>query len=309
MRQYVLNYYKDFKCTASKCRHTCCAGWRITIDHETLGRYSSLESPYRDALMNGIDLKRSVFRTDRSGRCAFLTEEGLCDIITSLGEDSLCQVCRDHPRFRSYYDDRVEMGLGFTCEEAARLILTYPDPIIPILTTDDGEETEPDFVQRTVLDFRHKALELIRDRSIPIDVRIARLLTLSDADIPTHEHRHITRAFLRMERLDKSWSQRLRATRHTPLLTHTDGSLSVPCEQFLVNSIYRHLDGTLDPTTARAHTVATVISWWLVNTLSHHGTPDISTLIDTVRAYSSEIEYSDANLTRLYSLATRYVNV
>ena len=30
------NYYMNFKCIADKCRHTCCAGWEIEIDDETL---------------------------------------------------------------------------------------------------------------------------------------------------------------------------------------------------------------------------------------------------------------------------------
>jgi lysine-N-methylase len=48
----------------------------------------------------------------------------LCDIIRTLGEDALCDICADHPRFRTYRDDSVHIGLGMCCEEACRLILS-----------------------------------------------------------------------------------------------------------------------------------------------------------------------------------------
>ena len=36
MKEYVLNYYPEFKCVASKCKHTCCSGWEMCIDKESL---------------------------------------------------------------------------------------------------------------------------------------------------------------------------------------------------------------------------------------------------------------------------------
>ena len=37
-RTYVDNY-QDFQCIADRCPKTCCAGWQIEIDEETLERY------------------------------------------------------------------------------------------------------------------------------------------------------------------------------------------------------------------------------------------------------------------------------
>ena len=39
MIMLVPNYYKDFLCIADKCRHSCCIGWEIDIDEETLEFY------------------------------------------------------------------------------------------------------------------------------------------------------------------------------------------------------------------------------------------------------------------------------
>ena len=33
------DYYEDFECIADKCEDTCCAGWQIVIDRETLKKY------------------------------------------------------------------------------------------------------------------------------------------------------------------------------------------------------------------------------------------------------------------------------
>ena len=129
MKEYILSYYPDFKCIAGECKHTCCAGWEMNIDEKSLSRYMGNETAFSYTLKKGINLKKSQFKTDKSGKCAFLNKDGLCEIILNLGEESLCQVCRDHPRFRSFLTDRIEMGLGFSCEEATRLILSYKEKI------------------------------------------------------------------------------------------------------------------------------------------------------------------------------------
>ena len=43
MKTVVPHYYKNFKCIADKCRHSCCVGWEIDIDDDTLEKYRNLE--------------------------------------------------------------------------------------------------------------------------------------------------------------------------------------------------------------------------------------------------------------------------
>ena len=107
MKEYVLNYYPKFKCIAGKCKHTCCAGWEMCIDKESLDAYKNEASGFATTLANGINFKKSKFKSDKFGRCAFLDADGLCEIISNLGEKALCQVCRDHPRFRSFFGDFI----------------------------------------------------------------------------------------------------------------------------------------------------------------------------------------------------------
>lgn len=41
MKEFYLNYYPNFKCIASDCKHTCCAGWVMNIDEKTLENYKN----------------------------------------------------------------------------------------------------------------------------------------------------------------------------------------------------------------------------------------------------------------------------
>ena len=80
--QYTFpNYYKEFSCIAGACPDTCCAGWQIVIDDQTLKKYQHFKGPFRNRLHNDIDWKQHVFR-QYNRRCAFLNEENLCDIYT-----------------------------------------------------------------------------------------------------------------------------------------------------------------------------------------------------------------------------------
>ena len=54
----------------------------------------------------------ACFRMAEGERCPFLNGDGLCDLILAEGPDILCQICTDHPRFRNFYADREEIGLG-----------------------------------------------------------------------------------------------------------------------------------------------------------------------------------------------------
>ena len=41
MKLYAPTYYKNFKCIADACEHSCCIGWEIDIDPEALEKYEN----------------------------------------------------------------------------------------------------------------------------------------------------------------------------------------------------------------------------------------------------------------------------
>ena len=142
MNLYVPEYYPEFRCIASRCGHTCCAGWEIDIDGESLARYERLPGDFGERLRRSLSREGTPHFTLGPGeRCPLLNGDNLCDLILHEGEDALCQICRDHPRFRNYFSGRVEMGLGLVCEEAGRLILSWPRPLRLIRLEGDGAES------------------------------------------------------------------------------------------------------------------------------------------------------------------------
>lgn len=125
----VPHYYDDFKCTADKCSDNCCVGWEIDIDEQTDAFYKTVggslgERLRQDIIRDGVPHFRLM-----GNRCAFLNERNLCDIIATLGDEKLCHICREHPRYYNRYENLIEGGVGLSCEAAARLILTDPSPL------------------------------------------------------------------------------------------------------------------------------------------------------------------------------------
>ena len=127
MKLFAPTYYKNFKCIADKCEHSCCIGWEIDIDEHTLEKYRHLKDGHGSAILESISQEETPhFCLCEGDRCPHLDERGLCKIILGVGEDYLCDICREHPRFYNF-TSVAEVGLGMSCPEAARLILSYPD--------------------------------------------------------------------------------------------------------------------------------------------------------------------------------------
>ena len=118
-------YAKDFKCTADGCKHSCCIGWQICIDGATLEKYKRDSDRLGEEILGSIEEREdgACFKLS-GGRCQNLDERGLCKIIKRVGEGYLCDICRLHPRFFSTFGSVTYGGIGLSCEEAARLILS-----------------------------------------------------------------------------------------------------------------------------------------------------------------------------------------
>ena len=125
MAAYYPTFYDRFKCRAADCRHSCCRGWEIDIDEETAKKYLGFPPSLGERLAQAIvsDGDTYSFRLTEDGRCPFLNGAGLCDIITEFGEDALCDICREHPRFYEFIGENELRGLGLSCEAATALLL------------------------------------------------------------------------------------------------------------------------------------------------------------------------------------------
>ena len=177
------DYYKEFTCIASECPDTCCSGWQIVIDDEYLKKYKSGTSFPDIDMRKYVDFKEGVFKQSPDRRCAFLREDNLCKLCYEYGEVSLCRTCHMYPRHIEEFENVREETLSVSCPEVAKILLTRETPVKFITEEDDTEEEYDDFdimMYSTLCDARDVMLDVLQNRSIPIDVRAAMVLGLSN---------------------------------------------------------------------------------------------------------------------------------
>ena len=187
MRYTKPHFYDTFECLADRCPDTCCAGWQIVIDEDSLDKYEQVEGPFGNRLANSIDWEEGTFlQYERERRCAFLNEQNFCDIYTELAPDALCDTCRMYPRHIEMYDGLREESLSLSCPEAARIMLTCQEPT-QILSweteeeEDSFDEDEMDFLLFTRLeDAREVMFQILRERRLDIRQRMTMVEMLAE---------------------------------------------------------------------------------------------------------------------------------
>lgn len=175
------DYYKKFSCIADKCPDTCCGKWQIVIDDDSLEKYQEYEGGYRAELRRRVNWKEGVFRHGRSGKCAFLRDDMLCDMYIHMGKDSLCTTCREYPRHTEEFENVREISLSLSCPEVARILMNITDKVTFVTEEDDEDEVFDDFdyfLYSNLEDIREEILLVIQDRSVDIRSRIERVLQI-----------------------------------------------------------------------------------------------------------------------------------
>ncbi len=301
MRRYTPDYYNDFHCIAGSCQHSCCIGWEIDVDPDKLCFYKSVPGPLGDRLRTNISRENPPhFILGEGERCPFLNSENLCDIILTLGEEHICEICSEHPRFHNYLSDRIESGLGLCCEEAGRLILskTTPARLIP---------DEPDTESEGLIALRNNAMDLLQNRSQPLSARLDNMLALCDAVVPERTMEDWCSFLLSLERLDEAWSDMLMLLQAEWAHADLSGfdahmySRQTEYEQFVVYLLYRHLSQAISPVDLSARAAFVVWGYSLLHALgavlwTKNGHFTFEDQVELARLFSSELEYSEENM-------------
>lgn len=189
MRYVKPEYYDDFVCAASRCPQTCCAGWQIVIDEESMARYEAVIRQNRDnfsgRLEASIDWQEGVF-FQKNKRCAFLNETNLCDLYARLGAKALCNTCRDYPRHIEEFEGLRELSLSLSCPVAAERILSEKKfPVFVEYETQEPEELEEEFEDFDLLlftqleDARKVAFTILQAPHLTFRQQISYLLSLA----------------------------------------------------------------------------------------------------------------------------------
>lgn len=175
------DYYKKFSCIADKCPDTCCGKWQIVIDDDSLERYQEYDGDYRPELHRKVNWEEGVFRHGRSGKCAFLRDDMLCDMYIHMGKESLCTTCREYPRHTEEFENVREVSLSLSCPEVARILMNITDKVTFVTEEDDEDEVFDDFdyfLYSNLEDIREAILNVIQDRSVDIRSRIERVIQI-----------------------------------------------------------------------------------------------------------------------------------
>ncbi len=303
MKTFAPNYYKKFSCIADKCKHSCCIGWEIDIDDKTYEQYKSIDTEFGKKLKDNIVVNDSCasFKLCENERCPFLNQNNLCEIILNLGEYALCQICSDHPRFRNYYGDKIEMGFGLCCEEVARIIINEKEPFKLIEIDNDKEESIIYKDEIIFFEIRNEIFEIINS-SKNFELIVEKLFNKFNVNLPKKSFYEWIDIYLKLERLDNCWDELLKRARKRDDIQFTfTYSNENTIKNLFTYFIYRHLGEAIYDGNFKSRLLFAVLSCCMIIALNNVN-PDIQ---EVARMYSSEIEYSNENVNTLIEILQR----
>lgn len=316
----IPDHCRDFRCTAGDCRDSCCKGWEIDIDSDTLGYYMTVGGKFGERLRRSI--QNGSFLLTEDERCPFLNEQGLCDIYTQLGENRLCQICSDHPRYFEWFGAFKEGGVGLCCEAAARLILSRPFALceedVPYESASGEYDQE---LLSLLLDVREEMFSVLNDETIPLHKALCRVLDIAEEaqqyiDMPAAEAAEtacedalgaVFGCLEELEPIDESWLPYIRSCKeklrsapaadssHLPYLRRIAQYLIF---RYLLKSVY---DGEL-LCYAKFAVFSVIVISSLFRCKAAETDCGFEECAEIAKNYSKEVEYSDDNMAQLMEL-------
>lgn len=233
MRVRVPDYYKDFKCIASECTDTCCAGWEVDVDEAAQEYYKTVKGDFGKRLKEHtiIDEEGIRFTLTDKKRCCFLNDDNLCDLYTALGEEHLCETCTDFPRFSEVFGDLKEKGISLSCPTAAKLILNHDAK----LTFEESEADEMIVLNDIDYDLymqlmaaRKQALDILQNWDREIIWRILAVLLFAN-DIQKYifkgQYKKIAR--VREKYTEEKYIDKIVLKNGKKALKHVDGKVNI----------------------------------------------------------------------------------
>jgi lysine-N-methylase len=223
-------------------------------------------------------------------RCPHLNGQGLCNIILSLGEGYLCEICREHPRFYQDTSHGKEVGLGMCCEEACRLILSHdPLPLVCI-----GEcEGEAKALAFDACPYRDDMLLTLAEKGISYAEKRKRLCERYCVFPDALDDGDAVELLESLEYLDPAHRKAFAEYRADVTRPQETEALS---ERILSYFILRHCVAAENESELRAALCFSLFCETLIASIaSKMGADTVEELIPICRTVSEEIEYSEEN--------------
>lgn len=296
VKLYAPAYYKEFSCIADRCRHSCCVGWEIDVDAAALEKYGKVTDAYGETVRGSIDKTDTPhFTLSADERCPHLDKRGLCRIITALGEEYLCDICREHPRFYLDTPHGKEVGLGMACEEACRLILssdTYAD-LIEVGET-DGVPLGTEFDATAE---RSEVFEILLTPSLHYDDKRKRICEMYDVALTLLTEAEWRECLASLEYLDEAHRTLFSCFSLSPTVRKENEEV---LGRALAYFLFRHATEAESAEDFRAAVLLSLFFEKLFASLIvATGAESREDIIEAARILSEELEYSEDNVADL----------
>lgn len=331
-------YYRKFTCTAGKCSDNCCIGWEIDIDKDTAAFYDGVKGEFGEKLRRNISCTEpKSFILGSNERCPFLNGSNLCEIILTLGEDRLCGICTEHPRYYEWFGGVKEGGIGLCCEEAARIIIADDNPAAVYETEipDEENDFEDTPLYGCLMEVRDRILAYLMNDGLPLNGKICGIIDYSaevqqridngiyeipviDCTSEQGEHRFtdILGLLAELEPIDGKWLPYLKKITEEydglcnkkKLFLQKNPVVEKYLRNIAVYFIHRYfLKGVFDgEIVSRVKLMAAsvaVIGYMYCCKWSETGSLDAEDCAQLAKNYSKEIEYSEENLEAMLDAA------
>lgn len=178
-------FYKNFKCIAGDCPDSCCQGWEVDADSDSLEYYETLDNSLEikkriDSVLSKDEFDNTIFTLAPKKRCPFLNDENLCDMHIAIGGEHTPYTCRTFPRFIYDFGATREIGISFSCPVASDMMYntesfdfeTEVNSNLPTLNDIDAEK------YFLLYKGRAEAYKIAKDKNKSIRERLNDLLDL-----------------------------------------------------------------------------------------------------------------------------------
>ncbi len=178
-------FYKNFKCIAGDCPDSCCQGWEVDADSDSLEYYKTLDNSLEikkriDSVLSKDEFDNTIFTLAPKKRCPFLNDENLCDMHITIGGEHTPYTCRTFPRFIYDFGATREIGISFSCPVASDMMYntesfdfeTEVNSDLPTLNDIDAEK------YFLLYKGRAEAYKIAKDKNKSIRERLNDLLDL-----------------------------------------------------------------------------------------------------------------------------------
>ncbi len=295
------SFYKDFKCIAGDCPDSCCQGWEVDADDESLEFYKTLTGDIRhriDSVLDTDEFNNTIFKLADKKRCPFLNNENLCDMHIAIGGEHTPYTCRMFPRFINDFGGTREMGVSFSCPVAADMMFDLKESMRFVSEVNDLPPALNEIDAQTyffLVKARERAFEIIRNQSIPVAQRLIDLLDYGvklQEELDTYEEGQETVGFFDVfknpELINPEWCDKVDNAKVKPV------SNTMFNENIAAYFLFRYMLNAVDDYDVLSKIKMAVIGVLIVTYFGEDSW--------TIHLWSKETEHSQYNMDRYKSL-------